>query len=542
MAEIADHLDVVGIGSMVVDRVHRASRILGPDEKGMLADLGGQGPVQYCVGGVVLNHLGWASVLGLRTGIFGRQADDDAGRFLRSAMDEMGIERDIAIEGDASSVAEIFIDELGQRAIYMARGTTEGTTAEQIRGRHAGFIRRASRLSTEISQLPLPAVLASLEVADAMGIPTVVDFDIPPSEALGSLGDEETLERILAKARILKPSKAAIQELFGTAVRDPLEMARKLRERFRNDAVVVTDGAAGCGISAAEFEGFVPGMPAKVVDTTGAGDAFLGGLLAGLEYELGWEETGRLANACGAACAEQLGAFPQDPELARTAILDFQQRGEVRRIEFRRRQEPKVEETLAGAGRRVLEVAAREVESLARRHDGRALEAAADLVEQTRQRGGRVHIAGVGKSEHVAHYGASLLSSTGTAATFLHVTEARHGSLGQVVEDDLVILISNSGQTPEILELADALESFTSRRIVITGNPESRLAELGDVVLDAGVAEEGGPLGLAPRASVANQVLVLGALGAVVQERCKFTKSDYAKRHPSGSLGERSRR
>ena len=93
-------LDVVGIGSMVVDRVHRSRRILGSDEKGILRDVESSGPVRSRVGGVVLNHLGWAATLGLHTGIFGRQADDEGGRFLRDAMDRFGIERDLLLDDD----------------------------------------------------------------------------------------------------------------------------------------------------------------------------------------------------------------------------------------------------------------------------------------------------------------------------------------------------------------------------------------------------------------------------------------------------------
>ena len=103
-------LDVVGIGSMAVDRVHRSPRILAGGEKGILRDVGeGAGPVRSYVGGVVLNHLGWAAVLGLEVGIFGKQPDDEGGRFLRAAMNETGIETHIALEGSASTVAEIFV-------------------------------------------------------------------------------------------------------------------------------------------------------------------------------------------------------------------------------------------------------------------------------------------------------------------------------------------------------------------------------------------------------------------------------------------------
>ena len=127
---------------MVVDRVHRAPRLLASDEKCILRQMGNAAPVELHVGGVVLNHLGWASALGMRTGIFGRQADDENGRFLRAAMDRTGMERNIRVDGSATSVAEIFVDDKGGRAIYMAPGATEESTAEMIRNHHADFIRR----------------------------------------------------------------------------------------------------------------------------------------------------------------------------------------------------------------------------------------------------------------------------------------------------------------------------------------------------------------------------------------------------------------
>ena len=193
------------------------------------------------------------------------------------------------------------------------------------------------------------------------------------------------------------------------------------------------------------------------------------------------------------------------------------------------------------SGRRVLEVAARELRALADRHDGRALEAAADLVELSRSAGGRVHVTGVGKPEHVAHYAASLLSSTGTPATFMHATEALHGSLGQVIPGDVVIAVSNSGTTLECLLVVEAVKRYGGRVIAVTGGLESPLAREADVTLDAGVTEEGGPLGLAPRASVAAELLVLAALGAVLQERMGLDREGYAARHPAGALGLKAR-
>ena len=147
----------------------------------------------------------------------------------------------------------------------------------------------------------------------------------------------------------------------------------------------------------------------------------------------------------------------------------------------------------------------------------------------------------MGKPEHVAHYAASLLSSTGTPATFLHATESLHGSLGQLVPGDVVIAISNSGTTSECLLAAEAIRGFGGKLVAVTGGLDSALAAAADVTLDAGVGEEGGPLGLAPRASVAAEILVLAALGAVLQDRRGLDRAGYAARHPAGALGKQAR-
>ena len=195
----------------------------------------------------------------------------------------------------------------------------------------------------------------------------------------------------------------------------------------------------------------------------------------------------------------------------------------------------------AAAGLRVLEVAVRELAAVRDRHDGTSLAAAAQLIEASESKGGRVHVTGVGKPEHVAHYAATLLSSTGTPATFMHATEALHGSLGQLVPGDVVIAISNSGSTSECLLAVEAVQAYGGRVIAVTGGLSSPLADAADVTLDAGVKEEGGPLGLAPRTSVAAEILVLSALGAVLQDRRGLDRGGYAARHPAGALGQKAR-
>ena len=208
---------------MVVDRMHRTRRILGANEKGLLEPIGASdgasggdaksgstrqgGPVQSCIGGLMLNQLGWAALFGLQVGIFGRQADDEAGRILRAAMEAHEIVTDLDLTGSASSIAEIFVDDAGERAIYMAAAATAETRPEHLPG-HSGFITRASRLSTEISQLPLDTTLAALKLAHASGLSTVVDLDVLPSDAVVGLGDRATLDAVLGEADLLKPTSS----------------------------------------------------------------------------------------------------------------------------------------------------------------------------------------------------------------------------------------------------------------------------------------------------------------------------------------------
>jgi ribokinase len=321
-AEARD-LDVVGVGGMVVDRMHRAVSLVGDDGKEFLRPFDNGAFVALHPGGVTLNHLGWAAALGLRCGILGRQGEDEEGRFLRATMDAREIAWDIdVVIGASSAVAEIFVDDAGSRAIYMAPGTTGELTAEQVRDRHGPFIARAERLTTEVSMLPLSACVEALRIANEHGVETWVDLDVPPSVALPSLGTRDELEAILHRARVLKPSKVAVAELLGVAAGTPAsELASAARAQFENEAVVVTDGERGCAIDAIGFVGSVPAQRADVTDTTGAGDAFLGGLLAGRAAGLDWLRCGELANAAGAFCAGQLGAFPVDPSGAREAIL-----------------------------------------------------------------------------------------------------------------------------------------------------------------------------------------------------------------------------
>jgi arabinose-5-phosphate isomerase len=186
------------------------------------------------------------------------------------------------------------------------------------------------------------------------------------------------------------------------------------------------------------------------------------------------------------------------------------------------------------------DVALAELSALRRRTDASAFERVVQLIRLARAEGGRVHVTGVGKPEHVARYGAALLASVGTPAAFLSATETMHGSAGQVVRGDVVVAISNSGETPELIAAAGAVKALGAQLVAVTGAPRSSLAKLAAVVLDAGVAQEGGGLGLAPRASAAAELVVIAALSAALEHARGLTRAEYHALHPSGELGRKS--
>ena len=519
---------------MVVDAIHRAPRILGPDEKGLLESDADGLPERRLVGGVVLNHLGWARLLGVRVAIFGKQARDAEGRFLRDGMARLGIETHLDLSGRASSFARVFVDPTGARAIYMARGATGDVTPEEIDRLYRPVIEQSATVSTEVSQLPLAVVRRVLEVAREVGARTVLDLDVPLEDAVPALGTREELEAILRLADVLKPSLGASRGLVSAE--EPKEVAREL-SRFGAEAVLITTGADGCVVHVGGTSLEVPAPRARVLDTTGAGDAFLGGVLAGLHHGLGWEDAACLGNACGAACCEQLGAFPEPPEAALRRVLELYDGPPLRVSAPPARGTPE-----AAPLDRFLRVAVAELGAVAETLDREALERTAALVLESERKGGRVHVTGVGKPEHVARYAAALLSSTGTPATFLHAQEAVHGGVGQLRAGDVLVAISNSGETEELLACVAAARAVGAHVVALCGDPASRLARAADGMLRASVSEEGGPLDLAPRASVLADTLVLQALSVVLQSKKNLSPAEYRLRHPAGTLGERAAR
>ncbi len=184
-----------------------------------------------------------------------------------------------------------------------------------------------------------------------------------------------------------------------------------------------------------------------------------------------------------------------------------------------------------------IDISKREFDAYTASVDHASLRAAADLIIAAKRNGNRLHITGIGKPAHIAGYAASLISSTGTPTYFLHGTEAVHGSCGQLSEGDVVICISNSGETAELKATAVSIQNNGCKVIAVTGNPDSWLGRFAEVCLVAGVSHEGGVLNRAPRASILAETFVLQCLSVLLQENANITPEQYVKRHPGGALG-----
>ena len=188
--------------------------------------------------------------------------------------------------------------------------------------------------------------------------------------------------------------------------------------------------------------------------------------------------------------------------------------------------------------RRVLRIEAAAIERLSGQL-GPEVTQAVQTIRGLSVRGGRLVVMGMGKSGHIARKLAATFASTGTPALFVHPAEAKHGDLGMIQPQDLVLAISHSGETEELCDVLPHIKRMGIALIAMTGRPDSRLARLSDIHLDASVVEEACPLNLAPTASTTAALALGDALAVAVLEASGFSADDFARSHPGGSLGRR---
>jgi sugar/nucleoside kinase (ribokinase family) len=314
---------VVGIGSCGIDYFAIVPRLLGPEEKINANRL------EIHAGGVTGNNLTQVARLGASAGWLGLIGDDESGRLITKAfaddgLDLSGIE---VIPGEQSTFTWIPVDAQGERCIYMFPNANGKLSAEQVRSRFSAQIKAAKHFHTEASQLPLPPIRAGMQLARDAGVRVIFDLDVAPSYfARANLGSEQDLVAALRLVDVLKPCKAAAREITGET--DYEKIATELLA-LGPKVVAVTMGAEGSVIASAGKVAHVPAFQVDVVDSTGAGDAFMGGLSYGLLQ--GWEQ-GRVAlfaNACAAICCTQVGARAMGKRQEVVALIKSQRPAEA---------------------------------------------------------------------------------------------------------------------------------------------------------------------------------------------------------------------
>lgn len=314
---------VVGIGSCGIDYFAIVPHLLGPDEKINVER------IEIHAGGVTGNNLTQVARLGAKAGWLGLIGNDESGRLITRAFAEDGLDLSgiEVIAGEKSTFTWIPVDVQGERSIYMFPNVNGKLSAEQVRTRFAGHIVKARHFHTEASQLPLPPVREGMRIAHEAGVRVIFDLDVAPSYfAQARLGTEKDLVETLQLADVLKPCKAAAREITGET--DYKKMAAKLLT-LGPKIVAVTMGAEGCLIASANTMDHVPAFHVSVVDTTGAGDAFMGGLSYGLLQ--GWDlpDSGLFANACAALCCTKVGARAMGKRADVLGLIKSQRPGDV---------------------------------------------------------------------------------------------------------------------------------------------------------------------------------------------------------------------
>jgi len=316
-------IEVVGIGSCGIDYFAIVPRLLGADEK-INVDR-----IEIHAGGVTGNNLTQVARLGVTAGWLGLLGDDESGRLITKAFTEDGLDLSgiEIVPGEQSTFTWIPVDAQGDRCIYMFPNVNGKLTANQVRARFAKHIQSAKHFHTEASQLPLPPVKAGMQIAREAGVRVIFDLDVAPSyfesAKLGSAGD---LIASLDLVDVLKPCKAAVREITGETEYE--KIAAKLL-KLGPKVVAVTMGSEGALLATAEKTQHVPAFQVKVVDSTGAGDAFMGGLSYGLLQ--GWDlhDTGLFANACAAICCTRVGARAMGSQEEIASLVHAQRPGKA---------------------------------------------------------------------------------------------------------------------------------------------------------------------------------------------------------------------
>ena len=295
-------LDVVGIGSCAVDFYAMVPRLLGSGEK-----INAERTSIY-PGGLTANNLTQLARLGAKAGWLGLIGDDENGRIIQKAftdegMDLSGIE---VVKGERSSVTWIPVNLAGDHCVYMFPNITNKLSVMQVRNRFASHIQRAKHFHSEASQINIAPIKEGMRIAKDASVRVLFDMDVTPNFfAQANLGRQDELCECLRMVNVLKPSKRAGRELTGES--DYERMADRLLG-LGPDTIAINLGRDGCLVATRKEKFHIPPFEVDIVDSTGAGAAFMGGISYGLLQGWDLQRIGVFANACSALCCMRVGS------------------------------------------------------------------------------------------------------------------------------------------------------------------------------------------------------------------------------------------
>eukprot|EP00117_Sycon_ciliatum_P041725 scpid61268/ scgid4977/ Arabinose 5-phosphate isomerase KdsD; Pa-KdsD len=481
----------LGCGSNVVDSFYMVKALPRPGEKGFFQDPTKVLEAEY-VGGVTLNHLCWAQLLGTPTGLLALQGTDHHGKLIRQELDKMGVATKFIEVKDSYTTAQslVFVEEGGERSIIMAKGATSQINKEQVAESFGGAIASsASLVSTEISQVPLSGVLELIRLARENGIPSVVDLDVSPDVAVHEalLGTKEEFVEVCRSADVLKPARHAAEgalkliaphmSMMDIESMDTMQLSALLRQLCDSRLIAMTDGLApSCFVTESHAVSVAPVKLDRVVDATGAGDAFLGGLIATMNTlgkipssreEL--TQCGTVANRLGSACCRVLGAVPTAETREHVQDLIVEQKSTSADAPA----QPSTGEASASKNFHptIHQSLLSDIEAVNSVIGSTSYARISELSDKLIACRGSVLVSGVGKSGLVARRLAATLSSISVPCEFVHATEFHHGDLGKVSKDSIVMLVSHSGNTAETVALCDELKQRGASVVALTSNP-----------------------------------------------------------------------
>lgn len=512
---------ILVVGSFVMDLIVTTERFCNAGETVI-----GNG-FSTAPGGKGANQAVQAARLGAEVTMVGKVGNDDFGRNLIDSAKKSGVNTDYVFvtESAPTAVGNVQIQKKAtgtENRIIVAPGANFELTAEEV-----SFLEdKIQEFDMVILQheIPQSVNLKVAKYAKAKGVPVM----------LNPAPSTEVPKELISCLTYISPNEHEAEDISGVKPEgdEAINKAVSALHNMGVKNVLITLGKDGCVLS--DGSGIIesPSIDiAPVIDPTAAGDSFIGAFCTATAAGVSVEEALVFANFTAGITVSRMGAQTSLPTF-REVMSAMKAKG------FATESYNVIKDEKMDALKSFIDISRAEFEKYVESIDMESVKKAAEIIIAAKNNGNRLHITGIGKPAHIAGYAASLISSTGTPAYFLHGTEAVHGSCGQLSEGDIVICISNSGETAELKATAMAIKNNGCKIIAITGKPDSWLGKYGEVCLAAGVVQEGGALNRAPRASILAETYMLQCLSVVLQESAGITPAEYIKRHPGGSLGQ----